>query len=213
MTAVWSERERAMAEEVGESIGRQTANVALSALDHWGSLYPNVPALLATLPVTTAEAERLFSKLEQTLVTIRSTMDEKRSETLLRLQVHKAHTPSIGLHPSIDAVIDKFATTSASRLNFVLMLSTYHISLRYFNHSTPSQLYLCVTMFAPNCTIKAIKTMRSAFKWSLCRSSQEHGAVTQSRWARGKLNTGDIWVTKCLRRNICKAYIFLVWLN
>ena len=68
----------------------------------------------ATLPVTTAEAERLFSKLERTVTAIRSAMDEQRLEALILLQVHRSDTPTI------DAVIDRFASTAARRLNFIL---------------------------------------------------------------------------------------------
>jgi len=50
--------------------------------------------LLATIPVATAEAERLFSKLERTLTAIRSTMDEQRLEAFILLQVHRSDTPS-----------------------------------------------------------------------------------------------------------------------
>ena len=94
-------------------------STALSALDHCGNdgYYRNIALLLqilATLPVTTAEAERLFSKLERKLTAIRSAMEEKRLEALLMLQVHKELTPSTA------AVIDRFATTSARRLKFVL---------------------------------------------------------------------------------------------
>jgi hypothetical protein len=59
----------------------------LSALDHC-TAYPNVSLLLqllATIPVTTAEAERLFSKLERTLTAIRSTVGEQRLEALILL--------------------------------------------------------------------------------------------------------------------------------
>ncbi len=88
----------------------------LSALDHCSS-YPHISLLLqllATRPVTTAEAERLFSKLEQTLTAIRSSMDEERLEALILLQVHRSDTPSI------DAVTDRFASTAARRLDFLL---------------------------------------------------------------------------------------------
>jgi hypothetical protein len=90
---------------------------ACSALDHCGLHFPNISLmlqLLATLPITTAEAERLFSKLESTLTAIRASMQETRLEALLLLQVHKESTPSI------EAVIDRFAMTSARRLNFCL---------------------------------------------------------------------------------------------
>ena len=90
----------------------------LSALNHC-TAYPNVSLLLqllATIPVTTAEAERLFSKLERTLTAIRNTMDEQRLEALilLMLQVHRSDTQTV------DAAIDRFAATAARRLDFVL---------------------------------------------------------------------------------------------
>lgn len=80
-------------------------------------MYPNLSVLLqllATLPVTTAEAERVFSKMERTVTAIRASMEEERLESLILLQVHREDTPSI------EAVIDRFATTSARRLKFVL---------------------------------------------------------------------------------------------
>ena len=88
----------------------------MAALDQCG-IYPNISTilqLLATLPVTTAEAERLFSKMERTLTAIRATMEEGRLEDLLLLQVHRQETPAI------EAVIDRFAAVSARRLKFVL---------------------------------------------------------------------------------------------
>lgn len=70
--------------------------------------------LLSTLPVTTAEAERMFSKLERTLTAIRTTMEETRLEALLLLQIHRSDTPAI------DDVINRFATLHARRLKFML---------------------------------------------------------------------------------------------
>ena len=96
-----------------------------------GGYYRNIALLLqilAALPVTTAEAERLFSKLERTLTAIRSTMEEKRLEALLMLQVHKDLTPSTA------AVIDRFATTSARRLKFVLQLFRGHCTIFRCHH-------------------------------------------------------------------------------
>ena len=91
---------------------------AVSTLDQCNSnQFPNVSLLLqilGTLPITTAEAERLFSKVERTLTAIRATMEETRLEALLMLQIHRMDTPTI------DAVITHFATSSARRLNFVL---------------------------------------------------------------------------------------------
>ena len=69
------------------------ANTAIGALgDCQGDVFPNVHTLLnilTALPVTTAEPERLFSKLNSTLTAIRSTMSEERLESLLLLQVHQ----------------------------------------------------------------------------------------------------------------------------
>jgi len=42
-------------------------------------------------------------------------MDEKRLECLMMLQIHRSHTPST------DAVIDRFATTGARRLNLLTL--------------------------------------------------------------------------------------------
>ena len=80
-------------------------------------IYPNISKLLkilAVLPVSTAEAERYFSKLEKTMTTLRTTMAEERLESLIMLNVHRARTPSI------DAIIDKFAEKSSRRLNFII---------------------------------------------------------------------------------------------
>jgi len=70
--------------------------------------------LLATLPVTTAEAERVFSKMEKTATAIRAAVEENRLEALLLLQVHH------DLIPSVQEVIDKFAATGARRLKLKL---------------------------------------------------------------------------------------------
>ena len=99
-----------------EKPAEQRPSSALVALDHC-DMYPNILIilqLLATFPVTTAEAERLFSKLERTMTAVRASMEEERLEALLLLQVHQDITPSP------DAVIDRFAATAARRLNFAL---------------------------------------------------------------------------------------------
>jgi hypothetical protein len=77
---------------------------------------PNIRFLLeilATLPVTTAEPERVFSKVERTATAIRN-MDEERLEGLILLQTHLDKTPSI------DNVLNKFAESSARRLQLLL---------------------------------------------------------------------------------------------
>ena len=89
---------------------------ALTALDRC-AIFPNISVLLqilATLPVTTAEAERMFPKLERTLTAIRSTMEEQRLEALLLIHIHRSDTPSI------DDVIKQFSTTTSRRLNYIL---------------------------------------------------------------------------------------------
>ena len=45
---------------------------------------------------------------------LRASMEEKRLECLTVLQIHRSETLSI------DAVIDRFATTAARRLNFLI---------------------------------------------------------------------------------------------
>ena len=90
---------------------------AVSSLDQCSELFPNVSLLLqllATFPIATAEAERMFSKVEHTLTAIRSSMHESRLEALLLLQQHRMLTPSVS------AVIDRFASTSARRLKFLI---------------------------------------------------------------------------------------------
>jgi len=47
-----------------------------------------------TLTVTTSKSERIFSKLQRTLTSIRSTMTEDRLEALLLLQCHREHCPT-----------------------------------------------------------------------------------------------------------------------
>ncbi len=74
---------------------------AVSTLDQCNSnQFPNVSLLLkilGTLPITTAEAERLFSKVERTVTAIQATMEEKHLEleALLMLQIHRMDTPTI----------------------------------------------------------------------------------------------------------------------
>jgi len=92
---------------------------AVSVLDHCGQ-FLNMKLLLqllATLPITTAEAaERVFSKTEKTATAIHAAMEENyyRLEALLLLQVHR------DLTPSVQEVIDKFSATGACRLKLKL---------------------------------------------------------------------------------------------
>jgi len=63
--------------------------------------------ILATLPVCTAEAERLFSKVERTLSALRSSMSEDRLEALILLQAHRE------LLPETDEIIHRFTLAGA----------------------------------------------------------------------------------------------------
>ena len=95
----------------------QRPDTATAALSSCSSVkFPNVYQLLSnlgTLPVTTCESERVFSKLQRTLTSICSTMTEDRLEALLLLQCHREHCPTP------DDVLSAFAK-KARRLNFVL---------------------------------------------------------------------------------------------
>jgi hypothetical protein len=70
--------------------------------------------ILATLPVTTAQAERVFSKVEKTASAARSSMLEERLESLVLIQAHRDRTPSA------DEIIDRFAMSSETQRRFVL---------------------------------------------------------------------------------------------
>ena len=63
--------------------------------------------------MTTAEPERVFSKVERTATTIRS-MEEERLEALVLLQSHRDRSPST------DQIINKFAMTEARRLQLII---------------------------------------------------------------------------------------------
>jgi len=56
---------------------------AVSALDHCGQFLSMklLLQLLATLPITTAEAEQVFSKMEKTATAILAAIEENRSTT------------------------------------------------------------------------------------------------------------------------------------
>jgi hypothetical protein len=99
---------------VDEASKVKTAVAALSACK--GDTLANIKVLLhilATLPVTTAEPERVFSKVERTATTIRS-MEEERLEALVLLQSHRDRSPST------DQIINKFAMTEARRLQLII---------------------------------------------------------------------------------------------
>lgn len=77
--------------------------------------YPTIHQLLkilASLPVSNAEPERCFSKVERTMTSLRSTMTEDRLEALILLQAHRDRLPDT------DRVIEHFATSGVRRLKF-----------------------------------------------------------------------------------------------
>lgn len=93
-------------------------DTAISALNECDQcLFPNIFVLLkvlATLPVSTCEPERLFSKVEKTLIALRSTMSEDRLEALVLMQTFRDELPDA------DSVVDKFAAANSRRLQLVI---------------------------------------------------------------------------------------------
>jgi len=91
---------------------------AVSALNECPSeFFPNMNILLrilSTLPSSTAEPERVFSKVNKTLSAVRSTMTEIRLEACILLQAHR------DIAPKPASVVEHFARSGARRLSFVL---------------------------------------------------------------------------------------------
>ena len=76
---------------------------------------PNIlmlPRILATLPVTTAEAERTFSKVDRTATAARASMDEDRLESLVLIQTHRDRTPSN------EEIINRFVARPTAKRRF-----------------------------------------------------------------------------------------------
>ena len=91
-----------------------TAVLALKCCSKRRVKLPNVTMLLkilATLPVTTAQAERLFSKVDKTASAARSSMLEERLHSLVLIEAHRDKTPPV------DSITDRFAK---SQRRFVL---------------------------------------------------------------------------------------------
>lgn len=117
-----------LAETEGEFIiwkthwnGKPRPSIPCTAIDALNACqqftFPNIFLLLkifATLPVSSCELERLFSKVQRTLTAIRSTMSEDRLESLILLQAFRDDLPDT------EAVINKFAAARSRRLNFAL---------------------------------------------------------------------------------------------
>jgi hypothetical protein len=79
--------------------------------------FPNIRTLLliaATLPVTTATAERTFSSLRLLKNYVRTTMGQDRLAGLTLLYLHR------DIPITSDEVIDTFARQCSRRLEFVL---------------------------------------------------------------------------------------------
>ena len=89
-----------------------TAIASLNACDTIS--FPTIHRLLqflAILPVSTAEAERFFSKVGHTMSALRSTMTEDRLEALILMQAHREELPSSS------KVIDPFNSSSKRRIS------------------------------------------------------------------------------------------------
>lgn len=98
-----------------------TSFSAVSALDMCPpSIYPNVHILLkilSTLPVSTAEPERIFSKLAATLTSVRSTMSEDRLESVILIQAHRKHMIEIQNRE----IINRFINSGSRKLKLSLL--------------------------------------------------------------------------------------------
>lgn len=79
---------------------------AVHAYEQCSDTFVNIKTLLrilSTLPVTTMEAERLFSKVQSTLTAVRATMTEERMESLILQQVYR------NMLPTTDEVLERYA--------------------------------------------------------------------------------------------------------
>jgi len=68
--------------------------------------------------VSTAEPERIFSKVERTLTDVRSSMSEERLEALILLQAHRDRVLGI----DAETVVNRFAVAGSRRLPFTLAI-------------------------------------------------------------------------------------------
>ena len=103
------------------SNAEEKPQTTLTALDACSTSFPAISSLLqimATLPCTTAQAERIFSKTERILSAIRSNMSEERVGSLVLLQVYRDNTPSA------DEFVTKFAACHARGLRLIVSSET-----------------------------------------------------------------------------------------
>jgi hypothetical protein len=70
--------------------------------------------VLTTLPLSTCEPERLFSKVERRLTALRSIMREERLEALILMQAYRNELPDT------ESVVDKFAAANSRRQQLVI---------------------------------------------------------------------------------------------
>ena len=107
-TQMWKEEEK-----------RSLPSTAVSALDCCPRvMLPNIFTLLqilATLPVSTAEPERVFSRVTQTMTALRASVAEYRLEALIFIQIYR-DCPAIAVNP----VLDYFCRKSSRRLRLTL---------------------------------------------------------------------------------------------
>lgn len=93
---------------------------AIHALNECSSdIFPNLflhLSILACLPVSTCEPERIFSKVSLILSDLRANMSDFRLESLVLLSCHRSRLPEN------DAIIDRFSLSGARKLNFKLPL-------------------------------------------------------------------------------------------
>ena len=92
-----------------------TCPTAITALNKCpATTFPIIHGLLrvlAVLPVSTAEPERVFSRVGRTLSALRATMTEERMEALVLAQAYRDNLPDSS------AVVDRFASAGARKLN------------------------------------------------------------------------------------------------
>ena len=100
------------------NVATEKPKTAISALNSCQEqIFPNIFVLLtilATLPVSTCEAERIFSKVDITFSALRSTTSEERLEALLFMQAYRNELPKT------EDVINSFSIKKAWRLNLIL---------------------------------------------------------------------------------------------
>ena len=97
-----------------------TPDSAISTLNACAlSSFPSIHKLLeilATLPISTAEAERQFSRVKRTLTALRSSMKESRLEALILIDAHR------NTLPDNESIIERFRLSSKRRMEFGLKI-------------------------------------------------------------------------------------------